>query len=132
LNKRGTGKKEKKMMVNKAASQLNIPKIVEKIVENLGVDDLFTISKLGGMWYKIARHDAYERWKMCANSFENAYREAQAIREKQGKNSISWLEVLYEVESLEEWMDIQTEIQVSIMEKMLKNEMIVDYRWPRN
>src|SRR6185295_17986448 len=113
-------------MNNKAANLLKIPEIVERIVENLGDEDLFMISKLGDMWYKVARREAYERWKIYANQFKNTYRETQAIKEKFQKGEINWLEADCKIECLYNWMDIETEMQLNIMENMLENEMIVD------
>ena len=100
--------------------------VAERIITNLSDGDLFIGSSVCRVWWQIVRQEAYKRWKKYACWIGDIYKEIQAIKEREQKEEISWLEADYAVEDLNNWMDVHTENQLYIMKKMLKYEMIVD------
>ncbi|PKK56569.1 hypothetical protein RhiirC2_799742, partial [Rhizophagus irregularis] len=69
------------------------------------------------------RQEAYKRWKIYATTIGNVYWEIQAIGKQFEKGDIDWIDVN---DSYKRWIDCLTENQLYIMEKMLKNGMVVD------
>ncbi|CAB4421998.1 unnamed protein product [Rhizophagus irregularis] len=77
--------------------------IVERIVAKIPDTDLIAASKVDSVWWQEVHQEAYKRWKNYAT----------AIGIYTGKSGLS--------ES-----DRLTEDQLYIMEKMLRNRMVVD------
>ncbi|PKK40813.1 hypothetical protein RhiirC2_805302, partial [Rhizophagus irregularis] len=79
--------------------------IVERIVTKIPDTDLIAASKVDSVWWQEVRHEAYKRWKIYATIIGNIYREIQAIRKREEKEEIEWLEAEYAVEDLNNWRD---------------------------
>ena len=100
--------------------------LVEYIVAKLPDVDLMAVSKVDRVWWQEVRQGAYKRWKKYTCWIEEVHKEIQAVREQEERGEIEWLEAEYAVEDLINYKDVHTENQLNIMEKMLKNGMIVD------
>ncbi|PKC57427.1 hypothetical protein RhiirA1_472509 [Rhizophagus irregularis] len=80
--------------------------IVERIVAKIPDTDLIAASKVDSVWWQEVRQEAYKRWKIYATIIGNMYWESELSESR--------------------WIDCLTENQLYIMEKMLRNGMVVD------
>ncbi|PKK67195.1 hypothetical protein RhiirC2_783839, partial [Rhizophagus irregularis] len=100
--------------------------IVERIVTKIPDTDLIAASKVDSMWWQEVRQEAYKRWKNYATIIGNIYWKIQAIGKQFEKGDIDWITFEDVNDSYKRWIDCLTENQLYIMEKMLKNGMVVD------
>src|SRR6185369_16078666 len=84
--------------------------IVERIIAKIPDTDLIAASMVDSVWWQEVRREAYKRWKNYAIIIGN----------------IEWMTFEDVHDSYKNWIDRLTEDQLYIMEKMLRNGMVVD------
>ncbi|CAB4403149.1 unnamed protein product [Rhizophagus irregularis] len=100
--------------------------IVERIVAKIPDTDLIAASKVDSVWWQEVRQEAYKRWKNYATAIGNIYWEIRALGKRFEKGNIEWMTFEDVNDSYKNWIDRLTEDQLYIMEKMLRNKMVVD------
>ncbi|CAG8778040.1 uncharacterized protein OCT59_019709 [Rhizophagus irregularis] len=100
--------------------------IVERIVAKIPDTDLIAASKVDSVWWQEVRREAYKRWKNYATAIGNIYWEIQALGKRFEKGDIEWITFEDVNDSYKNWINCLTEDQLYIMEKMLRNGMVVD------
>ncbi|GBC52882.2 uncharacterized protein OCT59_028564 [Rhizophagus irregularis] len=100
--------------------------IVERIVAKIPDTDLIAVSKVDRVWWQEVRQEAYKRWKDYATAIGNIYWEIQALGKWFEKGDIEWITFEDVNDSYKNWINCLTEDQLYIMEKMLRNGMVVD------
>jgi hypothetical protein len=100
--------------------------IVERIVTKIPDTDLIAASKVDSVWWQEVRREAYKRWKNYAIIIGNIYWEIRALGKRFEKDDIEWMTFEDVHDSYKNWIDRLTEDQLYIMEKMLRNGMVVD------
>ncbi|GET62273.1 uncharacterized protein OCT59_007633 [Rhizophagus irregularis] len=100
--------------------------IVERIVAKIPDTDLIAASKVDRVWWQEVRREAYKRWKNYATTIGDVYWEIQALGKRFEKGDIEWMTFEDVNNFYKNWIDRLTEDQLYIMEKMLRNGMVVD------
>ncbi|GBC11447.1 uncharacterized protein OCT59_025471 [Rhizophagus irregularis] len=100
--------------------------IVERIVAKIPDTDLIAASKVDSVWWQEVRQEAYKRWKNYATTIGDVYWEIQALGKRFEKGDIEWMTFEDVNDSYKNWIDRLTEDQLYIMEKMLRNGMVVN------
>ena len=100
--------------------------IVERIVAKIPDTDLIAVSMVDSVWWQEVRREAYKRWKNYATTIRNMYWEIRALRNQYVEGNIDWITFEDVHNFYKRWMDCLTENQLYIMEKMLRNGMVVD------
>ncbi|GBC39227.1 uncharacterized protein OCT59_011663 [Rhizophagus irregularis] len=100
--------------------------IVERIVAKIPDTDLIAASKVDSVWWQEVRQEAYKRWKNYATTIGDVYWEIQALGKRFEKRDIEWMTFEDVNDTYKNWIDRLTEDQLYIMEKMLRNEMVVN------
>ncbi|UZO18710.1 uncharacterized protein OCT59_010022 [Rhizophagus irregularis] len=96
--------------------------IVERIVAKIPDTDLIAASKVDSVWWQEVRQEAYKRWKNYATTIGHV----QALGKPFEKGNIDWISFEDVNDFYKRWIDRLTEDQLYIMEKMLRNGMVVD------
>ncbi|UZO19222.1 uncharacterized protein OCT59_010521 [Rhizophagus irregularis] len=96
--------------------------IVERIVAKIPDTDLIAASKVDSVWWREVRQEAYKRWKNYATTIGHV----QALGKPFEKGNIDWISFEDVNDFYKRWIDRLTEDQLYIMEKMLRNGMVVD------
>ena len=96
--------------------------IVKRIVAKIPDTDLIAASKVDSVWWQEVRREAYKRWKNYATTIGHV----QALGKPFEKGNIGWITFEDVNDFYKRWIDRLTEDQLYIMEKMLRNGMIVD------
>ncbi|CAB4395515.1 unnamed protein product [Rhizophagus irregularis] len=105
---------------------LSMLEIVECIVAKIPDTDLIAASKVDSVWWQEVRQEAYKRWKNYATTIRNMYWEIRALGNQYGEGDIDWITFEDVNDLYKRWIDRLTEDQLYIMEKMLRNGMVVD------
>ncbi|PKK60525.1 hypothetical protein RhiirC2_793195 [Rhizophagus irregularis] len=108
--------------------------IVKRIVTKIPDTDLIAASKVDNVWWWEVRREAYtvyKRWKNYAITIGNVYWEIQALGKQYEKGDIDWIMFEDVNDSYKRLIDCLTENQLYIMEKMLKNGIVVDKYGPK-
>ena len=100
--------------------------IVERIVTKIPDTDLIAASKVDSVWWQEVRREAYKRWKFYATTIGDIYWGIQSLGEEFQKGDIDRIKYESVLDLYIRWMDRLTEDRLYIMEKMLRNGMIVD------
>ncbi|CAB4408353.1 unnamed protein product [Rhizophagus irregularis] len=100
--------------------------IVERIVAKIPDTDLIAASKVDSVWWQEVRQEAYKRWKNYATTIGDIYWGIQSLGEEFQKGDIDRIKYESVLDLYIRWMDRLTEDQLYIMEKMLRNGMVVD------
>ncbi|UZO15027.1 uncharacterized protein OCT59_006465 [Rhizophagus irregularis] len=99
--------------------------IVERIVAKIPDTDLIAASKVDRMWWQEVRRKAYKRWKNYATTIRDVYCEIRALGKHYVKREIDWITFEDVNDLYKRWINRLTEDQLYIMEKMLRNGMVV-------
>jgi len=100
--------------------------VAERIIANLSDKDLFIGSSVCRVWWQEVRREAYKRWKFYATTIGDIYWGIQSLGKQFEKGDIDWIKFESVNDIFIKWMDHLTEDKLYIMEKMLRNGMIVD------
>ncbi|GET55807.1 hypothetical protein GLOIN_2v1783661 [Rhizophagus irregularis DAOM 181602=DAOM 197198] len=100
--------------------------IVERIVAKIPDTDLIAASKVDRVWWQEVRREAYKRWKNYATTIGDVYCEIRALGKHYIKREIDWITFEDVNDLYKRWINRLTEDQLYIMEKMLRNGMVVD------
>ncbi|GBC50756.2 hypothetical protein GLOIN_2v1845245 [Rhizophagus irregularis DAOM 181602=DAOM 197198] len=100
--------------------------IVERIVAKIPDTDLIAATTLDRVWWQEVRREAYKRWKNYATTIGDVYCEIRALGKHYIKRKIDWITFEDVNNFYKNWIDRLTEDQLYIMEKMLRNGMVVD------
>ncbi|CAB4439274.1 unnamed protein product [Rhizophagus irregularis] len=95
--------------------------IVERIVAKIPDTDLIAASKVDSVWWQEVCREAYKRWKFYTNTIRDIYWGIQSLRKQFQKGDIDWIKYESVNDIFIKWMDLLTEDQLYIMEKMLRN-----------
>ncbi|UZO15183.1 uncharacterized protein OCT59_006616 [Rhizophagus irregularis] len=95
--------------------------IVERIVAKIPDTDLIAASKVDSVWWQEVRQEAYKRWKNYATTIGRS-----KLLKPFEKENIDWISFEDVNDFYKRWIDRLTEDQLYIMEKMLRNGMVVD------
>ncbi|GBC32156.2 hypothetical protein GLOIN_2v1783876 [Rhizophagus irregularis DAOM 181602=DAOM 197198] len=96
--------------------------IVERIVAKIPDTDLIAASKVDSVWWQEVRQEAYKRWKNYATTIGHV----QALGKPFEKGNIDWISFEDVNDFYKRWIDRLTEDQLYIIEKMLRNGMVVN------
>ncbi|CAB4405760.1 unnamed protein product [Rhizophagus irregularis] len=100
--------------------------IVERIVTKIPDTDLIAANKVDSVWWQEVRREAYKRWKFYTTTIGDIYWGFQSLREQFQKGDIDWIKYESVNDIFIKWMDRLTKDRLYIMEKMLRNGMVVD------
>ena len=100
--------------------------IVECIVTKIPDTDLIAASKVDSVWWQEVRQEAYKRWKFYATTIGDIYWGIQSLGEEFQKGDIDRIKYESVLDLYIRWMDRLTEDRLYIMEKMLRNGIVVD------
>ena len=100
--------------------------IVERIVAKIPDTDLIAVSKVDSVWSQEIRREAYKRWKFYATTIGDIYWGIQSLGEEFQKGDIDRIKYESVLDLYIRWMDRLTEDRLYIMEKMLRNGMVID------
>ncbi|GBC11503.2 hypothetical protein GLOIN_2v1783876 [Rhizophagus irregularis DAOM 181602=DAOM 197198] len=96
--------------------------IVKRIVAKIPDTDLIAVSKVDRVWWQEVRQEAYKRWKNYATMIGYV----RALGKPFEKGNVDWITFEDVNDFYKRWIDRLTEDQLYIMEKMLRNGMVVD------
>ncbi|GET51554.1 hypothetical protein GLOIN_2v1781353 [Rhizophagus irregularis DAOM 181602=DAOM 197198] len=112
----------RKLFPDNAAYTAKIAKICESYKNKQALlDKLEALFELYYNWQEV-RQEAYKRWKNYATTIGHV----QALGKLFEKGNIDWISFEDVNDFYKRWIDCLTEDQLYIMEKMLRNGMVVD------